>query len=74
LSVALASPTRVLHQLVCFILSFFVDLRLTGGCSWATAALTHMYEQLEDCSYANTKQLADYATLLQGGFMSTSHL
>ncbi|XP_068504169.1 protein MAIN-LIKE 1-like [Phaseolus vulgaris] len=39
---------------------------LTGGYSWAAAALTHMYEQLGDCSYANTKQLAGYATLLQG--------
>ncbi|XP_068466603.1 protein MAIN-LIKE 1-like [Phaseolus vulgaris] len=34
--------------------------------SHATATLTHMYEQLGDCSYANTKQLAGYATLLQG--------
>jgi len=25
-----------------------------------------MYEKLGDCSYANTKQLAGYATLLQG--------
>ncbi|XP_068478444.1 protein MAIN-LIKE 1-like isoform X1 [Phaseolus vulgaris] len=49
-----------------FYLGFFVDLRLTGGYSWAAAALTHMYEQLGDCSYANTKQLAGYATLLQG--------
>ncbi|XP_068475175.1 protein MAIN-LIKE 1-like [Phaseolus vulgaris] len=49
-----------------FYLGFFVDLRLTGGYSWAAAALTHMYEQLGDCSYANTKQLAGYATLLHG--------
>ncbi|XP_068475266.1 protein MAINTENANCE OF MERISTEMS-like [Phaseolus vulgaris] len=47
-----------------FYLGFFVDLRLTGGYSWAAAALTHMYEQLGDRSYANTKQLAGYATLL----------
>jgi len=46
-------------------LGFFVDLRLTGGYFWAGAALTHMYEQLGDCSYANIKQLAGYATLLQ---------
>ena len=49
-----------------FYLGFFVDLRLTRECSWATTALTHMYEQLGDCSYASTKQLAGYATLLQG--------
>jgi len=49
-----------------FYLGFFVDMRLTEGYSWAGAALTHMYEQLGDCSYANTKQLAGYATLLQG--------
>jgi len=48
LSDALFLRTRVLHQSVCFILSFFVDLRLTGGYSWALAALTHMYEQLGD--------------------------
>ena len=47
-----------------FYLGFFIDLRLTMGYSWARAALTHMYEQLGDCSYANTKQLAGYATLL----------
>jgi len=55
LSVALYLSTRVLYQLVCFILNFFVDLRLTGGYSWARATLTHMYGQLGDCSYANTK-------------------
>ena len=48
-----------------FYLGFFVDLRLTGGYSWAAVALTHMYGQLGHCSYANTKQLAGYATLLQ---------
>ncbi|XP_068504371.1 protein MAIN-LIKE 1-like [Phaseolus vulgaris] len=48
-----------------FYLGFFVDLRLTGGYSWASATSTQMYEQLGDCSYTNTKQLAGYATLLQ---------
>ncbi|XP_068504309.1 protein MAIN-LIKE 1-like [Phaseolus vulgaris] len=65
LSVALFLRTRVLHQSV-FYLGFFVDLRLTVGYSWASTALTHMYEQLGDCSYANTKKLDGYATLLQG--------
>ena len=45
-------------------LGLFVDLRHTGGYSWAAAALTHMYEQLGDGSYANTRQLAGYVTLL----------
>jgi len=45
-------------------LGLFVDLRHIGGYSWATAALTHMYEQLGDDSYANTRQLAGYVTLL----------
>jgi len=45
---------------------FFVDLRLTKGYAWAATALTYMYEQLGDCSYAKTRQLAGYATLLQG--------
>jgi len=47
-----------------FYLELFVDLRHTGGYSWAAAALTHMYEQLGDGSYANTRQLAGYVTLL----------
>jgi len=47
-------------------LEFFADLRLTEGYSWAATALTHMYEQLGDCSYAKSRQLASYATLLQG--------
>ena len=45
-------------------LGLFVDLRHIGGYSWAAAALTHMYEQLGDGSYANTRQLAGYITLL----------
>ncbi|XP_068492215.1 protein MAIN-LIKE 1-like [Phaseolus vulgaris] len=45
-------------------LGLFVDLRHTGGYSWVAAALTHMYEQLGDCSYANNRQLAGYVTLL----------
>jgi len=49
---------------VCY-MGLFIDLRHTGRYSWAAAALTHMYEQLGEASYANTKQLAGYATLLQ---------
>ena len=41
----------------------FVVLRHTEGYSWAAATLTHMYEQLGDGSYANTRQLAGYVTL-----------
>ena len=44
-------------------LGLFVDLRHTGGYSWVAAALTRMYEQLGDGSYANTRQLVGYATL-----------
>jgi len=44
-------------------LGLFVDLRHTGGYSWAAATLTHMYEQLGDGSYANTRQLVGYVTL-----------
>jgi len=47
-------------------LGFFVNLSVTGGYSWVAAALTHMYEQLGDCSYVKTRQLAGYETLLQG--------
>ena len=54
-----------------FYLGVFVDLRLTRGYSWAAAALTHMYEQLQDCSYANIKQLVG-RHCCRGGFMSTS--
>jgi len=46
-------------------LGLFVDLRMTGGYSWAKVALTHLYEQLGDSSYASTRQLGGYATLLQ---------
>jgi len=31
----------------------------------APTALTHMYEQLGDCSYTKTMQLVGYVTLLQ---------
>jgi len=31
----------------------------------ATTRLTHMYEQLGHASYANTRQVVGYATLLQ---------
>jgi len=58
-------------------LGLFVDLRHTGGYSWAVAALTHMYEQLGDGSYANTRELAGYVTLFSSWiyehFMSIGH-
>ncbi|XP_068485021.1 protein MAIN-LIKE 2-like [Phaseolus vulgaris] len=58
-------------------LGLFVDLRHTGGYSWAAAALTHLYEQLGDGSYANTRQLAGYVTLLASWiykhFLSIGH-
>jgi len=47
-------------------LEFFFDIRLTGWYAWVADALTHKYEQLGDCSYAKTRQLVGYATLLQG--------
>jgi len=61
-----AARAYLLTSVSVIYLGFLVDLRLTEGYAWATTALTHMYEQLEDCSYAKTRQLAGYATLLQG--------
>ena len=65
LLVAPSSPTEVLLQLVSYTW-LFVDLRLTKAYAWAAAMLTHMYEKLRDCSYAETRQLVGYATLWQG--------
>jgi len=42
-----------------------MDLRLTRGYAWMTIALNHMYEQLGYVSYANTKQLVGYLSLLR---------
>lgn len=44
-------------------LGFFVDLRHTGGFVWVTVALIHMYKQLGDASYTNTRHVVGYATL-----------
>jgi len=38
---------------------------MCGGYAWGAAALTHLYEQLRDASYFNTKQLGSYVTLVQ---------
>jgi len=72
-----AARAYLLHQVGCTIfadksatsvnvsyLGLFVDLRHTGGYSWEAAALTQMYEQLGEGSYANTRQLVGYVTLL----------
>ncbi|XP_068487178.1 protein MAIN-LIKE 1-like [Phaseolus vulgaris] len=41
------------------------NLHMCHGYAWGAATLTYLYEQLEDASYFNTKQLASYATLVQ---------
>ncbi|XP_068486299.1 protein MAIN-LIKE 2-like [Phaseolus vulgaris] len=46
-------------------LLLFNNLRMCGGYAWGAAALTHLYEQLRDASYFNTKQLSSYVTLVQ---------
>jgi len=46
-------------------LPLFRDMGMCGEYSWGAAALTHMYEQLGDACFAQTKQLGGYATLVQ---------
>jgi len=46
-------------------LDAFCDLNQAGSYSWGAAALVHMYENLNDASKRNIKQLAGYITLLQ---------
>ncbi|KAL5124773.1 Protein MAIN-LIKE 1 [Glycine soja] len=41
------------------------DLSQTGRYAWGVAALVHMYDQLNDASISNSRQLGDYITLLQ---------
>jgi len=55
----------MLHLVGCTI---FTNKSATLVCvhTWAAVALIHMYEQLEDGTYAKTRQLAGYMTLLQG--------
>ena len=46
-------------------LELFRDLDECSSYAWGAAALTHLYEQLNDASMQNTKQLAGYVSLLQ---------
>ncbi|XP_068498257.1 protein MAINTENANCE OF MERISTEMS-like [Phaseolus vulgaris] len=46
-------------------LLLFNNLRMCGGYAWGATTLTHLYEQLKDASYFNTKQLGSYVTLVQ---------
>ncbi|XP_027915206.1 protein MAIN-LIKE 1-like [Vigna unguiculata] len=46
-------------------LKLFRDLSTCCTYGWGVAALVHLYEQLGDASFANTKQLAGYLPLLQ---------
>ncbi|XP_027931987.1 protein MAIN-LIKE 1-like [Vigna unguiculata] len=46
-------------------LELFRDLSTCRTYGWGVAALVHLYEQLGDASFANTKQLAGYLPLLQ---------
>ena len=41
------------------------DLSQTGRYAWGVAALVHMYDQLNDASISNSRQLGGYITLLQ---------
>jgi len=46
-------------------LLLFNNLRMCGGYAWGATRLTHLYEQLRDASYFNTKQFGNYVTLVQ---------
>ncbi|XP_027923042.1 protein MAIN-LIKE 2-like [Vigna unguiculata] len=46
-------------------LELFRNLSTCRTYGWGVAALVHLYEQLGDASFANTKQLAGYLPLLQ---------
>ncbi|KAJ1440386.1 Aminotransferase-like, plant mobile domain [Sesbania bispinosa] len=46
-------------------LELFGDLRTVGKIAWGAVALAYLYEQLNDSSCHNTRQLAGYTTLLQ---------
>ena len=46
-------------------LELFRDLDQCSSYAWGVAALTHMYEQLNDGSMQRTKQLGGYVSLLQ---------
>ncbi|XP_028220401.1 protein MAIN-LIKE 1-like [Glycine soja] len=46
-------------------LDVFCDLTQSGSYTWGVATLVHMYDNLNDASKSNTKQLAGYITLLQ---------
>jgi len=38
---------------------------MCGGYSWGVVTLTHMYDQIGNVCFVQTKQLDDYVTLLQ---------
>ena len=45
-------------------LQCFCHLDWCGGYEWGVAAFTYLYKQLGDASFATTKQLDGYATIL----------
>jgi len=55
---------RVLPTFVSY-LHLFTDLQSCGRYAQGVVALSHLYQQLRDVSFAQTKQLAKYLTLLQ---------
>jgi len=46
-------------------LDAFRDLNQSGSYAWGTAALVHMYDNLNDACKSSNKQLDGYITLLQ---------
>ena len=46
-------------------LDTFRDLDQSGSYAWGTAALVHMYGNLNDASKSSDKQLLEYIILLQ---------
>jgi len=46
-------------------LLLFNNLRMCGGYTRGAVTLIHLYEQLRNACYFNTKQLGNYATLVQ---------
>ena len=64
LGCTLFANKSVTHVLVVF-LDAFHDLNQSGSYSWGTAALVHMYDNLNDVSKKSAMQLVGYITLLQ---------
>ncbi|KAH1265146.1 Protein MAIN-LIKE 1 [Glycine max] len=71
----IAAGAYMLHLVGCTLfanksvvfLDAFRDLTQSGSYAWGSAALVHMYENLNDASKSSAKQLAGYITLLQSG-------